>query len=127
MVNEALRGDNMRDEDIHIGDVLRIRRWCDLGDELGLDENGKIKFYIGSGYDSIPFWFSPNQRYLCGQTFTVNQIKSANGGYFYSSQENVERSRDRRDRYIIVADMLEPFEEDELEIATDEDIKALFG
>ena len=116
----------MRDEDIHIGDVLRIRQWCDLVDEFGLDEDGKIKFYIGSGYDSIPFWFSPNQRYLCGQTFTVNQIKSANGGYFYSSQENVEHSRDCGDRYIIVADMLEPFEEDELEIATDEDIKALF-
>lgn len=45
-------------------------------------------------------------------------------GYFYCSKENIERRN--VGRWIITADMLEPFEEDELEIATDEDIKALF-
>ena len=117
----------MRDEDIHIGDVLRIRQWDDMVDEFKQDIDGDLRFNIGVGSDPIPVFFPPQLKYLCGQTFTVNQIKSANGGYFYSLQENVEYSRDRGDRYIIVADMLEPFEEDELEIATDEDIKALFG
>ena len=37
----------MRDEDIHIGDVLRIRQWCDLVDEFGLDEDGKISVLSG--------------------------------------------------------------------------------
>ena len=115
----------MRDEDIHIGDVLRIRQWDDMVDEFKQDIDGYLRFNIGVSSDPIPVFFPPQLKYLCGKTFTVNKIKSVGGGYFYSSKENVER-RDRVGRYVIVADMLEPLEEKELEIATDEDIKALF-
>lgn len=111
----------MRDEEIHIGDVLRIRQWDDMVDEFGIDTDGDIRFYIWTGIDSIPVFFYSTLKYLCGQTFTIDKIKSISDGYFYYSKENIEHAG----RWIITADMLEPFEEDELETATDEDIKAL--
>lgn len=113
----------MRDEEIHIGDVLRIRQWDDMVDEFGIDTDGDIRFYIWTGIDSIPVFFYSTLKYLCGQTFTIDKITSIFDCYFYCSKENIERSNVGRWR--ITADMLEPFEEDELETATDEDIKAL--
>lgn len=113
----------MRDEEIHIGDVLRIRQWDDMVDEFGIDTDGDIRFHIWTGIDPIPVFFYSTLKYLCGQTFTIDKITSIFDVYFYCSKENIERSNVGRWR--ITADMLEPFEEDELETATDEDIKAL--
>lgn len=32
----------MRDEDVHIGDTVRVRQWDDMKNEFGTDQNGNI-------------------------------------------------------------------------------------
>lgn len=104
----------MKDEDIHIGDVLRIRQWDDMVDEFGLNSYGYIEC---SGV------FATNMKYLCGKQFTVSSIEYGT----YYSDERVERNSLGRMIWRITADMLEPSEEDSLEDITDEElIKLLF-
>lgn len=107
----------MRDDEIHIGDVLQIRQWEDMEEEFGLGGEGGILL--------VPS-FPGEMRYLCGTQFTVKNIYKDNGGIRYRSFEGGENERPFGHWYIS-ADMLEPFTEDDFEVANDEDMKLLFG
>lgn len=93
----------MKYRDIHVGDVLRIRRWEDMEAEFGLDDDGEI---------NCPFKFTKNMRPMCGQKFTV--MKRGSGERFFS-EEGVEKTNLSlwRDHWNISADMLEPLEDEE--------------
>lgn len=104
----------MKDEDIHIGDVLRIRQWDDMVDEFGLNSYGYIE---------CRGVFVAHMKYLCGKQFTVSSVEYGD----YHSDERVELNSQGRMMWRITADMLEPIEEDFLEDITDEElIKLLF-
>lgn len=106
----------MRDEDIHIGDVLRIRQWDDMVDEFGVDSYGNIP---------CNRMFVKNMKSLCGKQFTVSETDKVCG--YYKSEEGVECDDISHMMWKITADMLEPLEEDFLEDITDEElIKLLF-
>lgn len=69
----------MRDEFIHMGDVLRVREWEDMEAEFGLDEMGDITPDIEwLSEDFRPLMshesFLKEMRSLCGHTFTVLNI-----------------------------------------------------
>lgn len=105
----------MRDEDIHIGDVLRIRQWDDMANEFGVNAPGSI---------DCRCCFITSMIYMCGKQFTVSNIYN-NCGTTYHSAEGVEYNYDVA--WNISADMLEPYiEEKEWEVADDEEIKLLF-
>lgn len=106
----------MRDDEIHIGDVLQIRQWEDMKEEFGLEREGGILL--------VPS-FSRKMRYLCGTQFTVKNIYKDICGICYRSFEGGENERPFGHWYIS-ADMLEPFAEDDFEVANDEDMKLLF-
>lgn len=80
----------MRLEDIHVGDVLRIREWDDMVKEFGVD----------GSFIKVPFTFTNSMRYLCGQTFTVYSISRYSGKLH--SVEGIE------ERFEISAEMLQP-------------------
>lgn len=107
----------MRDEDIHIGDVLRVKQWEDMKEEFG--------YGIEGGILTIPS-FAGGMRYLCGTQFTVKNIYKDCGGICYRSFEGGENER-QFGHWYISADMLEPFAEDDFEVANDEDMKLLFS
>lgn len=111
----------MRESDIHIGDVLKVRSWDDMAHEYESYEDGDIK--TPSGYV-----FLKVMRHLCGQTFTVRDQQTANMGCIrYYSVENVEEIAGMS-AWVITAEMLEPLDDeaDEFGVATDEEIKLLF-
>lgn len=56
----------MRLEDIHVGDILRIKDWDDMEAEFGLTRSGSIMCQCG---------FLPEMKYLCGKVFTVKSIE----------------------------------------------------
>lgn len=90
----------MRKEDIHIGDVLRIREWDDMVEEFGYE------FDDGDDIDCDKV-FTSRMRYLCGQKFTVKEISDYDG---FLSEEDVEVSvNSPLGRWVISADMLEPY------------------
>lgn len=89
----------MRDEDIRVGDVLRIRRWEDMEAEFGLTEDGEIPCV-----DT----FTPYMRDLCGMTFTVRSVNT-----YDNLNNDYEAKEPGFGKWIISADMLEPFAEDE--------------
>lgn len=103
----------MRDGDIHIGDVLRVRQWDDMLKEFGSDEHGKIKSRYG---------FAESCKYLCGMQFVVTEIRMfALGMGYYGFID------DKRDyTYFFTPDELELIDEEELPVADDEEIKLLF-
>lgn len=113
----------MRDEDIHIGDVLRIRQWDDMANEFGINERGSIDCRCG---------FTTAMIHMCGKQFTVSNIYEDYGETIYNSEECVEYDLDgivfvEDDTWDISADMLELYvEEKEWEVADDEDMKLLF-
>lgn len=118
----------MRDEDIHIGDVLRVRQWEDMAAEYGTtdDENSYFCAIQVNKYVK----FLKKRKYLCGQTFTVSECYDSefdNETKFYCSKEGVEIKDLGRGDWLICAEMLEPIIEEDLEVANDEDIKLLFG
>lgn len=85
----------MRDEDIHVGDVLRIRQWDDMAAEFGTFARTGIKLRILTpNYN-----FLRKMDYLCGQLFTVSGTCD---NACYQSEENVEG------RWKITAEMLDP-------------------
>lgn len=93
----------MKYRDIHVGDVLRIRRWEDMEAEFGLDDDGEI---------NCPFKFTKNMLPMCGQKFTVMK-RDLRERFF--SEEGVEKVNlsQWRDYWNISADMLEPWEDEE--------------
>lgn len=88
----------MRIEDIHIGDVLRVREWDDMEAEFGLDSVGDIP---------CPGLFVRGMEHLCGKIFTVEKIIS---GMRIVPVENDFGG------WLISADMLEPIADKEFDI-----------
>lgn len=112
----------MRDSDIHVGDVLKVRLWEDMSREYVVDECGNMVIANECS-------FIRSMKYLCGKTFTVKEKRvTVKGCMRYYSIENVEEF-DGECAWFITAGMLEPFEDDtdEFDVATDEEIKLLFG
>lgn len=113
----------MRDEDIHIGDVLRIRQWNDMANEFGINAFGSI---------NCRCVFITEMIHMCGKKFTVSKIYEDYGETMYNSAEGVEYDLDgiildKDDTWGISADMLEPYiEEKEWEVADDKEMKLLF-
>ena len=70
----------MRDEDIHIGDVLRIRQWDDMAKEFGVNDYGSIPCRCA---------FTEDMCYLCGEKFTVSGFYNDYGEIIYG---NVKKS-----------------------------------
>lgn len=121
-------GDTVRDEEIHIGDVLRIRQWDDMVGEFGLSKFSDDFILVTRKDSGVITGFTKEMRYLCGKEFTVRERLDTNSGFLYRSFNNIEKAFYAPLEYwTITAEMLEPFEEDALEIATDDEIKALFG
>lgn len=94
----------MKIEDIHIGDVLRVREWDDMLAEFRLDSDGCIA--LSKSY------FAPNMRYLCGKTFTVDRMEPYLDTTLIHSAEKVENydftSNLANHTWSITSDMLEP-------------------
>lgn len=112
----------MRDSDIHVGDVLKVKMWEDMSHEYVIDECGNV--VIPNEYR-----FTTAMKHLCGKALTVKEKRvTAKGCMRYYSIENVEEF-DGECAWVITAGMLEPFEDDtdEFDVATDEEIKLLFG
>lgn len=111
----------MRDEDIHIGDTLRIRSYEDMKSEFGADEKGDI--LMGDGVSFIP----EHMGYMCGKLFTVSNAEDDDGyGYEYRSLQRVEGYGDSH--WCIKSWMLESYEDDtEWEVADDNEIALLFS
>lgn len=118
----------MKDEDIHIGDVLRIRQWEDMAGEYET-VNDEDPYYCAIKLNN-GVKFLKKMAHLCGQVFTISE----NYDYefnntkmkFYRSKEGVEKMK-AFGLWLICAEMLEPFIEEDLEVANDEDMKLLFG
>lgn len=101
----------MRDEDIFVGSVLRVRSYEELSRED--EEHG------------IPFGFHSAMKDMCGKTFTVKEIDRSEGRYY--SEEGVERSF-MGISWAVSADMLEPIEESvEITPFTDDEMRLLLG
>ena len=105
----------MREEDIHIGDRLRIRQWEDMELEFGLSNLGDIK---------CEYYFAKNMRYLCGRPFTIRAEETG-----YQSEEREELCHDAPGgRWKISADMLEPIDDPVRIIPfTDDEFNLLLG
>ena len=105
----------MRDEDIHMGDILLVRQWDDMVREFGTDANG----YINTRYG-----FRPDIKYLCGKQFRVMKILD---GVFGKLYEGIILDVSNAEDEYFAPDELEPLPDEEWEVADDEDIKLLFG
>ena len=109
----------MREEDIHIGDRLRIRQWDDMELEFGLTARTRSI--------RCTYRFTKKMRYLCGRPFTI-MAKEEDG---YISEEGEEYSHlapSASGRWKISADMLEPIEEPvEITPFTDDEMRLLLG
>ena len=93
----------MRDEEIEIGDKLRIREWDDMENEFGKDVLGRIRTRAR---------FLPKMRELCGSPFTVADKRNyfADGVpevalWVYASSEDCETIN--HSTFLITSDMLE--------------------
>lgn len=101
----------MRDEDIVVGSVLRVRSYEELSSE---DAEGRILF-----------GFSEEMKDMCGKIFTVKEIDSS-FYYSYRSEEGVEVIRGRA--WTVSADMLEPIDEPvKITPFTDDEMRLLLG
>lgn len=96
----------MRDEDIKVGDVLRVRSWDDMVFEYGTELFGGI-----TRIKTPSLRFSENMKNMCGLTFTVRKVlHDALGRTLYCSCEGVEcHTQYSFNMWSITADMLEPF------------------
>lgn len=68
----------MTDEEIKIGDRIRVREWDDMAAEFGVDDYGNIAPRIEYRKGGLPVTsheiFADDMRDLCGLTFTVEYI-----------------------------------------------------
>ena len=98
----------MRDEEIKIGDRLRVRQWEDMAAEYGLTGSGFIEAEIeredenGNLHESNET-FTDSMRALCGHTFTVSEINRYN-----SFINDYDAEEPEFDDWVIEAWMLEP-------------------
>ena len=88
----------MRDEEIEIGDKLRIREWDDMAEEFGKDGLGRIRTRAR---------FLPKMRELCGSPFTVADKRNyyADVWMYTSSEDDYETIN--HSTFLITSDMLE--------------------
>lgn len=112
----------MNEEEIKIGDVLRIRQWDDMKEEFG-ERNGHIR--------TPDLMFVNNMRRLCGKTFTVSKSMpyGASEMLLYRSEEGVEVTRDDESNqpfWYITAYMLERVD-NPIEIDVASLFDAIFG
>lgn len=113
----------MRDEEINVGDKLRIRQWDDMINDPNVYKEDDV--YVLS--EAKRMYLSPKMRFLCGKPFTISDIISVRGSVlYYLSKEGYEEI-DERSWYCITSEMLEPCEETELEVADDNDIRLLLA
>lgn len=120
----------MRDEDIHVGDILKIRELADMANdnnviEISTDaENRVTDIQFKSGV-----YFNPAMKSLCGREFAVSSCgqlcRIDKLVTRYHSMNGVEGV------WTITADMLEPFDSadnDEMTVSSEEDLMSfLFG
>lgn len=92
-----------------VGDELKIREWDDMVDEFGITSWGTIRCKNS---------FNEEMKYLCGSDFTVLKII----GDDYFSVEKIERTRPDVDYWHISKDMLEPRTEEDLYVASDDEL-----
>lgn len=98
----------MRQSDIKVGDVLRVRQWEDMAAEFGVNSYGNIgPNYEEDGQTSIEVFYK-EMRDLCGKTFTVKTIRRYNR--FINDHEAEEPEFGGRS---FEAWMLEPIAQDE--------------
>lgn len=95
-----------------VGDKLRIRQWDDMKAEYHRDSNGIF-------VDNI--YFVDGMKHLCGMEFTVAKIIKRGNCYCYYSEEHTE------EKWNISAGMLEPRKEEELYIASDDELNNLLN
>lgn len=111
----------MRDEDIKVGDVLRIRDWDDMVAEFGTEPFCDLLTGIMTTRIKTPaFRFCKNMKYMCGSIFTIREIISINKDRaLYHSSEEIERvyaTQNDISVWTITAEMLEPYPNDEDEV-----------
>lgn len=107
------RGGTVKDKDIHIGDIVRVRQWDDMLNEFGVDEHKKIKSLAR---------FSEQCKYLCGRQLTVMNIVGVGLETRYFAIVDGEDNC----TYVFSSDELEPLFDEDCEVANDEEIKLLF-
>lgn len=107
----------MKDSEICIGDVLRVREWDDLIREFGMDLGGNVK---------TTYSFVSQNKYLCGQQVEIIRMCDGTCGSLYECIV-FGISTSESDTFYFSADELEALQIDNLEVATDEEIKLLFG
>ena len=114
------RGGTVKDKDIHIGDIVRVRQWDDMANEFRCILDFSIEI------TKKRTRFTNHMKKYCGKVFTVSEAYMSNGisiGYKFNDEDNSGINN-----WFICAEMLEPFENDiEWEVADDEDMKLLFG
>lgn len=105
----------MRDEDIHIGDVLRVRQWDNMMREYGIDELGNI---------NTKYVFPKHMQHFCGRRFQVTNLSNEVFGKLYAG---IIFDAVKPSEYQFASDELEPLFDEDWEVADDEQIKLLFG
>ena len=114
----------MKDNEIHIGDVLQIRSFEDMKSEFGFEDFGLEDGWI-IGKDGV--CFTKEMIYLCGSVFTVSKITQKDNRYYYRSVEGIEIKAFGHP-WFIAAWMLEPYSDDtEWEVADDNQIALLLS
>lgn len=103
----------MRDEETHIGDIVRIREWNDLLQEYGIYEHDKLNL--------VAYLLPPKE--LCGKEFTVIEIERDYKGEAYAFKGLITGTDIL---FWIRASVLELPIDKEWCVATDDEIKALF-
>ena len=102
----------MREFDVNVGDICRIRDWDDMAAEFGVNEWGDIPC-AGT--------FIPEMKCFCGKVYTIAECHYATTfnklSYAYydlnNYDENYDEDCDDIDVYTITADMLEPVSDEE--------------
>lgn len=80
----------MRDEDIHVGDILYIKEWDEMLQDGQLNKDGDIEFPSPST-DVITLVFYRSRKDRCGSKFTVKKLHIRPYGILYESKEDSER------------------------------------
>lgn len=88
-------------------------------DEFGVDKDGDIEIRT----QCLPVWFFRKNKAMCGQTFTVKSLDRSADNWYYRSEEGLENYSDGY--YKITCEMLEPLDDSDWDIATDDDIAML--
>jgi hypothetical protein len=97
----------MRDDEIHIGDVVRVRSWDDMVREFGVDSGGDIDFGLEIGKSVL---FVEGMRKLCGREVTITGMRDSAaiitdpGRHYMIFSVNSGKS----ERWSFVSEMFEP-------------------